>query len=61
MADTISIDEAARRSGFSRAHLYANARLGTLPFPVLVIGQRMRVPVGAFERWLQGDTTEASV
>jgi excisionase family DNA binding protein len=53
--DTISIDEASRRSGFGRSTLYERARRGDLPFPVLVIGKRMRVPVVPFERWLNGE------
>jgi hypothetical protein len=53
-ADTMPLDVAARRSGFSKSMLYEHFKAGDLPFPVLQIGHVVRVPIAPFEQWLTG-------
>jgi excisionase family DNA binding protein len=47
---TISVDEAARLLGVSRAAYYNRVRAGDVPF--IRIGRRIRVPADEIERWL---------
>jgi excisionase family DNA binding protein len=49
---TLTIDEAARELGISKASAYEAARTGELP--TIKIGKRILVPVVALERMLQG-------
>lgn len=53
-SETMALDVAARRAGFSKSMLYEHFKAGDLPFPVLEIGRVLRVPVVPFERWLAG-------
>ncbi len=46
----MSVIEAAKRLGISRALGYEAARTGA--FPVKRIGRRLIVPIAAFEQWL---------
>jgi excisionase family DNA binding protein len=54
---TISVEEAAERLGIGRGLAYDLARSGKLP--VLRLGRRLRVPLGALQRMLdQAGTAE---
>jgi excisionase family DNA binding protein len=55
---TITITEAARLLGISRASAYAAAHRGELP--VLRLGRRLVVPRKALERQLAGDESAAA-
>ena len=54
----ISISEAARRLGLSRAGAYQQAARGSLP--TVKIGSRLLVPVKRLESMLNGDSAAAS-
>ncbi len=49
---TLTVTEAARTLGISRAAAYAAARSGAIP--TIAIGRRIVVPVPALERLLEG-------
>ncbi len=51
MRSAMTIDEAAKILGISRALAYESARRGELP--VLKLGRRLLVPREAFKRWLE--------
>ena len=48
----LSIEEAGRLLGLSRAAAYAHAKAGTIP--VIRLGRRVLVPKAALERLLEG-------
>ena len=50
----LSVEEAAELLGVRRDTVYRAIKAKTLPVPVYVIGQRMRIPRAAIERVLQG-------
>ena len=59
MADekgTVTVEEAGRRCGFSRASAYEAVRRGELP--VLRFGRRLVVPVVQLERLLAGEMND---
>jgi excisionase family DNA binding protein len=49
---TLTVEEAAKELGISKASAYEAARTGELP--TIKIGKRILVPVVALERMLQG-------
>lgn len=50
---TISVEEAGRLLGISRASAYAGAQAGI--FPVIRLGRRVLVPRARFLAWLNGE------
>ncbi len=50
----LSIEEAAVLLGVARSTLYRGAKANRLPFPVYVIGSRLRVPRRSIERLIEG-------
>ena len=52
---TITVAEAATRLGIGRNAAYEAARAGLIPS--IRIGKRVLIPIAAFERMLQGETT----
>jgi excisionase family DNA binding protein len=50
----LSVEEAAAMLGVTRDTIYRAIKAKTLPVPVYVIGQRMRIPRLAIERLLEG-------
>jgi excisionase family DNA binding protein len=49
---TLTVEEAAKELGISKASAYEAARTGELP--TIRIGKRILVPVAALERMLEG-------
>ncbi len=57
-ARTITVEEAGRRLGISRSAAYRCVELGQIP--ALRLGGRIKVPVDALERMLQGQPAAAA-
>lgn len=51
--DTYTVSEVARRLGVTGAHVYRMAATGELPR--VKLGQRVLIPVDAYEAWLAGE------
>lgn len=49
----VTISEAARLVGVSRPTIYAWSKLEG--FPIVRIGSTVRIPISAFERWLEAE------
>jgi excisionase family DNA binding protein len=54
-AETISIEEAARRLGIGRSLGFQLAREGKFPVPVIRAGRRILVPTRAIDKLLLAD------
>ena len=52
----LSITEAAQLLGVDRSTFYRWIKGGDVPFPVLTVARRLRVPVAPLLRWIDGQT-----
>ena len=50
----LSVEETATLLGETRSTLYRAIKAGTQPFPIFVIGERIRIPRRAIDRLLDG-------
>ncbi len=55
MADTVTVEEVARRLGIGRSLVYDLARRDALPVPVIRLGRRLVVSRVALDRLLEGN------
>lgn len=53
---TIGVDELAATLGISRPKAYE--LVSTEGFPIIRVGRRIRIPVSAFEHWLEVQARE---
>lgn len=53
---TISVDELAATLGVSRPKAYE--LVNTEGFPIIRVGRRIRIPVSAFQHWLEVQASE---
>jgi excisionase family DNA binding protein len=51
----LSVEEAAVLLGEARSTIYRAVKAGTLPLPVVRIGERLRIPRSAVDRLIAGD------
>lgn len=57
---TITLREAAEIMGVSQSTMYAAAREGDLPFPVLRIKTRYVIPAAPFHKAISGDNEKSA-
>lgn len=55
---TIGVDELAATMGISRPKAYELAN--SEGFPIIRVGRRIRIPISAFEHWLEVQASERS-
>lgn len=53
---TFGVDELATTMGISRPKAYA--LVNSEGFPIIRVGRRIRIPVAAFEHWLDEQSSE---
>ena len=51
----LSVEEAAMLLGEARSTVYRAVKAGTFPLPVVRIGERLRIPRSAVDRFIAGD------
>jgi len=54
--DLLTLDELIQLTGWKKTKTYEDAKVGSLPFPVLRNGRRYFFSRRAYEAWRDGDT-----
>lgn len=57
--DLMTLDELMEATGWGRTVVYLGAKTDTLPIPTLRMGRRYYFSRRAYERYLDGETTDS--